>query len=538
MPQPDPPLDLLRNRSFRAIWLASMTSNLGHWLQMVAAGWLMTSLTDSKTLVALVQSSVSLPIMVLAFISGVIADSFDRRTVMLMAQGFALSMATILATLTYLDLIAPWSLLALSFLIGSGMALNLPSWQTSIVDFVGKENLPSAVSLNSMGVNLMRSTGPAIGGFAVALVGAAAAFALNAASYLALILALLFWRAPPRENRLPRESLGRAVGAGLRYVSMSPNLQRVMFRGFLFGVSAVALQALLPLVVRNELGETALVYGVMLGCFGVGGVSGALNNARLRERFSGEVIVRGAFGALALGGLLIVLISNVYAAGIGLFMGGAGWVIALNRFNVTIQLSSPRWVVGRVFSLYQTCTFGGMAIGSWIWGAVSEATTTYTALLLAVAILCFGVIVGLKLPLPEYGLLNLEPLNRFQEPELHLDITPRSGPILITVEYVIASEDIAEFLEVMTLRRRIRIRDGAKHWALLRDLEHPERWMEKYHVPTWVEYVRHHARRTQADADVTERLLELHRGESGPKVHRQIERQTVPALHEVPRVIE
>jgi len=148
----------------------------------------------------------------------------------------------------------------------------------------------------------------------------------------------------------------------------------------------------------------------------------------------------------------------------------------------------------------------------------------------AVFLFC-GALVGMRSPLPDFSNLNLDPLNRFKEPPLRLDLRQRSGPIMIMVDYEIAQSDVPEFLMAMNERRRIRIRDGAQQWALLRDLENPDIWSETYHVPTWVEYVRHHERRTQADAEVSDRLLSLHRGENGPKVHRMIERQTV-SLHD------
>ena len=492
---------------------------------------MMTSLTNSPSMVALVQSSVTLPIMIFSLLAGVFADNFDRRRVMLVAQSFMLTVSIMLAFLAFKGLLSPWSLLGFTFLLGCGTALHNPSWQASMGDIVSRDELSAAVSLNSMGFNLMRSIGPAAGGAIVALAGAAAAFAVNAVSYFAIIAALWQWKSAPPKRHLPREPFRFAFFAGLRYVAMSPNLVRVIFRGFLFGLSAIAILALLPLIVRDMLQGGAFVYGALLGCFGAGAVGGAMLNARLRARFHNENIVRAAFFAFALSSAILAFSTHYVTSGAALLMAGGAWVIALSLFNVTVQLSTPRWVVGRAVSMYQTGIFGGMAAGSWAWGTVAQEFGVDRAMFGAAVFLFCGALVGMRSPLPDFSNLNLDPLNRFKEPPLRLDLRQRSGPIMIMVDYEIAQSDVPEFLMAMNERRRIRIRDGAQQWALLRDLENPDIWSETYHVPTWVEYVRHHERRTQADAEVSDRLLSLHRGENGPKVHRMIERQTV-SLHD------
>lgn len=537
MPYAGSLMGLFRNQTFRMLWIASLTSNFGGLVQAVGAAWMMTELTSSESMVALVQTSVTLPIMVFSLIAGVFADNFDRRKVMLVAQGFMLVVSIVLTVLALEGLLSPWLLLSFTFLIGCGTALHNPSWQASMGDIVSRDELPAAVSLNSMGFNIMRSVGPAAGGAIVAIAGAAAAFAVNAASYVAIIAALFRWHPATQPNALPREPFGIAFQAGLRYVAMSPNLMKVIMRGFVFGISAVALQALLPVVVRDNLDGDALVFGTLLGCFGFGAVAGALVNAELRARFHNEVIVRMGFAGFALSSFVLAVSPWAALSAAALLLAGGCWVVSLSLFNVTMQMSTPRWVVGRALALYQTGVFGGMAIGSWLWGALSESIGTNGALTGAALVLLAGALIGFLAPLPDFSQLNLNPLNRFTEPPLRLDLTQRSGPIMIMVDYEIAQEDVQEFLATMTLRRRIRIRDGAQQWALLRDLENPDIWTETYHVPTWVEYIRHNQRRTQSDAEVTERLLALHKGPTPLRVHRMIERQTVTPLDDMPRVI-
>ncbi len=482
-------------------------------------------------MVALVQASTSLPIMLFSLVSGALADNFDRRRIMLVAQTFMLAVSALLTVFAYLGLITPWLLLFFTFLIGCGTALNNPSWQASVGDMVPRDDLPAAVALNSMGFNITRSVGPAIGGAIVAALGAAAAFFANTLSYFAILFALVRWRRELPANTLPRETLGRAISAGLRYVAMSPNIGKVLLRGFVFGLSASAILALLPLVARDLVKGGPLTYGLMLGGFGLGAIGGALLSARLREKLSSEAIVRIAFTGFAASAAITAFSPYAWLSCLVLLVSGACWVLALSLFNTTVQLSTPRWVVGRALSLYQTTTFGGIAGGSWLWGTAAEQYGAANALIGSCLLMFAGVAIGLRLPLPEFTSLNLDPLNRFNEPPLELDLKPRSGPIVIMIDYEIADDDIPEFLTNMAERRRIRIRDGAGHWALMRDLENPTTWTETYHVPTWVEYVRHNQRRTHADAAIGDRLTALHSGKVPPRVHRMIERQTIVPTH-------
>ncbi|QPC87498.1 MFS transporter [Mesorhizobium sp. NBSH29] len=516
----------LRNTTFREIWIASIASNFGGLIQAVGAAWLMTSITSSAAMVAMVQASTSLPIMLFSLTSGAIADNFNRRRVMLVAQCFMLTVSVGLTVCAYFGLLTPWLLLSFTFLIGCGIALNNPSWQASVGDIVPRNDISAAVLLNSVGFNLTRSVGPAIGGAIVAAGGAAAAFAVNTCSYLALIFVLLRWRQPDQPSTLPRETLGSAMSAGLRYVAMSPNIEKVLLRSFIFGFSAISILALLPLVARDLLGGGPLTYGVLLGCFGIGAIGGAFLSARLRQRLSAEWIVRMAFLAFALCALSLSFSASLWQAGPSLMVGGAAWVMALSLFNVTVQMSTPRWVVGRALAIYQTATFGGMAVGAWLWGQLAENFGPDRALLISAALLVIGAIVGLKFALPRETTLNLDPLNAWREPALALELKPRSGPILVMVEFIIKEEDTEAFLEAMSERRRVRSRNGARNWTLCRDMENAESWMESYHLPTWVEYRRHNLRTTHADAVVGAKLRALHSGPEGPKVHRMIERPT------------
>ncbi len=533
MPDRKSPLAPLKHQTYRTIWFASIASNFGGLIQAVGAAWMMTALSSSENMIALVQASTSLPIMLFSLVSGALADSFDRRRIMISAQLLMLTASVMLTVFAWSDWLSPWLLLFFTFMIGCGTALNNPSWQASVGEMVPREDLPAAVTLNSVGFNITRSVGPAIGGVIVAIAGAAAAFLVNTFSYFTLIYALIKWQPPKNTSTLPREQLLAAISAGMRYVAMSPNIGKVLVRGFLFGLSASAILALMPLVARDLVQGGPLTYGIMLGAFGVGAIGGALISARLREALSSEWIVRVAFLGFALSAAVTAVSTNAIMTALVLTVSGASWVLALSLFNTIVQLSTPRWVVGRALSLYQTLTFGGIAVGSWLWGSLAENYGLSYSLLCSCVLMLFGVVVGFKLAMPAFASLNLDPLNRFVEPNLRLDIKPRSGPIAIMVDYEIDDSDLAEFMTLMVERRRIRLRDGAQNWTLMRDLENPDIWTEIYHVPTWVEYVRHNQRRTQADAESWDGILKLHRGDTRPRVHRMIERQAIPPQDDI-----
>lgn len=523
-------------RDFRLLWSATLVSNFGGLVQAVGAAWLMTQLTDSATLIALVQASNTLPIMLLAIGAGALADIFDRKTLLMGALIFMAAVSLALAAVAWTGGLTPWLLLGFTFLLGAGQAVYNPPWQASMGDLVDRKDLPAAVSLNSVGFNLMRSVGPAAGGLIVATLGASAAFAVNAISYLPLLGAMSQWKPKLAPRVTTPEPFMAAMGAGLRYVALSPNLLRVMSRGALFGFAAIAVLALLPLVAKSHPEGGSLLFGGLLGCYGVGAIGGALLNPRIRARLNNENVVRMAFAGFAVSALVLGQTQSVWLHAAAMLPAGASWVLALSLFNVTVQLSTPRWVVARALALYQMATFGGMAAGAWIWGMVAGTQGLDAALTAAGGVLLLGAAIGFWLRAPEFGAVDLDPVNRFREPALMLDLRGRSGPIMVMVDYRIDQADVPEFLRLMQRRRNIRRRDGARNWSLLRDLEHPDQWSESYHIATWDEYVRHNLRRTKSDAEVAVALRALHKGDTDPLVHRMIERHTVGPQDDVPLV--
>ena len=510
---------------YRHIWMANVASQFGSLIQSVGAAWLMVELGGTRTQIALVQASATLPIMILALLSGAIADNFPRRIVMLTCQTWMFALSALLCVFAWSGGLSPWLLLTFTFLIGCGTAINAPSWQATVGDIVPRNVIAGAVAMNSMGFNIARTAGPALGGAIVALAGSAAAFTVNVCSYLGIIHVLATWR--PEKPATPplREDLGTAIMAGVRYVVLSPPIRLLLMRAMLFGLAASAIPSLLPLVAQHLVGGSAVTFGILSGSFGIGAVAGALSNRHIRVRLSGEATLRMTVTTMILAALIIAWSEWLVATVAGLVLFGWGWLLSMATMNVTIQMSAPRWVVGRALSLYQMCLFGAMAMGSWISGRLSEHHGIAEAILIMAAIQSIGLIAGFFFRLPEVDDLNLELTGRWQAPDVEVPVEPRNGPVHITVHYRIREDDAPRFLAAMNERRRIRLRDGARGWALVRDLSDPVVWIEKYRFGRWLDYILHNERRTHADDANRDIIRELHQGSWPPPVHRMLERQ-------------
>ncbi len=521
-----PTLAPFKSRIFVSIWSASLVSNFGGLIESVGAAWLMTSLAPSADMVALVQASTALPIMLLSLPAGAIADISDRRVVMLIAQIFLLLASGTLTAFAFMDRITPWTLLTLTFLIGCGAALYAPAWQSSVGEQVPRSDLSAAVSLNSLAFNLARIAGPAIGGVIVAAAGARTAFLTNLLCYIALIAVLASWRRPKPPRFLPPERIPMAVGAGLRYARLSPGIRTVLVRGFTFGLLGSAIWALMPLIARDLIGGGAVTFGVLYAAFGAGAVVGAFFSSSLRVKHGNERVVRIATVGFGIGTVLTAVSSWHALSMAALMIAGASWVISLSTFNVTVQTSSPRWVSGRTIAIYQMVTFGGLSIGSWLWGNLANEVGLIGTLCISGTLMAVSSLVGLKLRLPQPEGLNLDPSRTFSaEQGPQLDRFTDSGPIVVTIEYHIAAQDTESFLTEMRELRRIRRRDGARRWTLMQDTANPECWIERYHSPNWIEHLRRHHRLTVADQETERRVLAFHQGEGPPKTRHLLERQ-------------
>ena len=512
-----------RHRIFLTIWIATLVSNFGSLIQMVGASWLMTSLSNSADMVALVQSSTTLPILLFALVAGALADIHDRRIVMLAAQGLLLCTSIALAVVTALGLITPWMLLGLTFLIGCGAGLHGPAWQASVGEQVPREYLPAAVALNSLGFNLARALGPAIGGVIVAASGSTAAFVLNALSYFGLITVLLRWKRPRPVSPLPPERIVPAIFAGLQYVRLSPAIRAVLFRALAFGLTASGIWALTPLVARYTLKGGPTTYGLLLGGIGAGAVGGAFISGWIRSRIRKETAVRLFTVAFGLAAVVVAYSPWKLLTFAALLVAGACWLLTMSTFNITVQLASPRWVVGRALSLMQMSLFGGMAAGSWVWGHLADAAGLSTALVVSGAAMIVSVLLGLVFRLAQTEKVDLEPSRAGVQLDIDVPRGLEAAPVVVTVEYRVDPADAAAFVDAMREKRRIRRRDGARRWTLMQDLADPQIWLERFHNPSWTDYLRQRHRATIADAEIEQRVRSFHRGEGPPTVRRLIQ---------------
>jgi MFS family permease len=514
----------LQHPTFRRIWTASLMSNLGLLIMGVGAAWSMTKMTSSASMVALVQTALMMPVALISTPAGAIADMFDRRIVGLVALAIALLGAVSMTVLAWLGVMTPDLLLALCFVVGSGMALFGPAWQASVSEQVPAEALPSAVALNSISYNIARSFGPAIGGVIVAAAGAIAAFATNALFYLPLIIVLYLWRRVQEPSRLPPERLARAVISGVRYIMNSPSIRILLMRTLVTGIVGGSVSALMPIATRDLLRGGAQTYGIMLGAFGLGAVTGALNVSALRSRLGAEAAVRLCVIVMGVGIAIVAMSRSPILTGVVLLFAGAGWTASVTLFNVGIQLAAPRWVAGRALAAYQAAIAGGIALGSWIWGSAASLIGVKGALLASGAALVLSSLLGFWMRMPLVRGPNEQAFDLLEDPEVRLALTSRSGPIVVEIEYRVSSKKARLFYAVMQHVQLSRKRNGAYGWSIARDLADPELWTERYHCPTWHDYLRQRNRSTDSERALHQRANEFHIGQAPIRVRRMLER--------------
>lgn len=514
----------LRHGVFRRIWLASLLSNLGLMIQTVGAAWAMTQMTSSADMVALVQTAWMLPTMLISLAAGAIADMYDRRRVTLVALAIGLVGATLLALLQVLGLVTPWLLLGFCFLIGCSIALFSPAWQASVTEQVPPDALAPAIALNSISFNLARSLGPAIGGVIVALGTALAAFVTNAVLYIPLLIVLLMWKRVHIPSRLPPEGLHRAMQSGFRYTLHSPAIRIAITRCAIFGLAGGSVAGLLPLIAKNVLGGGAQTYGLLLGAFGAGAVIGAFAVPAMQRSFRSEDAIRAC--TVMIGAAIIAVAFSRWTSlsVIALLVAGAGWTTSLGLFNIGVQFSAPRWVTGRALAFFQTAVAGGAAIGAWGWGHVADLTSIETALLISGVAMLVSPLLGFWLRMPDVSRAGFDPAEALADPEVRLSLTPRSGPIVIEIEYRVAPERAREFYGLMLQVQLSRQRNGAYGWSIARDIANDELWTERYHCPTWMDYLRMRSRSTIGDRELYARVDQFHLGGEPVLVHRMLER--------------
>jgi MFS family permease len=519
----------LRLPLFRDRWIASTVSGVGTWMQDTAGTWLMTVLTTSPLLIALMQTAASLPVLILGLLAGATADIYDRRRLLIFWQAWMLGAVAILATLTFAGIVSPFALLAFTFLLNVGSAMNNPAWQAIVPELVPKEELPSAVTLNAASNNLARAVGPALGGLLVAAftradTGAGWVFALNSASFAGVIWILWRWKRQPLfKSALPAERIAGSVRSGLRYLRFSPTLQGSLVRAFGFTFFVSAVWSLLALVAKRDLHQGAMGYGILNGSLGVGAVAAASVLARIRRRVDATTLLTltSLYYVAALVGLALVHQPAVVI----LILLGAGfcWTSSMSTLNVSVQLSAPNWVSARALGLYLMTFQGGMALGSVVWGAVAERTSVSTALLSAAACMAASLPFLLRIHIMKGVLPDLTPYKwKRPVPTLAAEPDPEDGPVRISVDYRVLPEHLTDFTHAIYQLKGVRLRDGAIRWAIYRDANDPEHVNETFIMESWLDYLRSRERTTAADQACRERVWALHAGPEPPRITHQV----------------
>lgn len=501
---------------YRALWIAQTVSNLGTWMQTVGAQWMLVGDPRAAVLVPLVQTATTLPVMLLALPSGVLADLVDRRRLLLATQGAMAAGVAALAMLTGAGLATPAVLLILLFLIGCGQALTAPAWQAIQPELVPREQIPAAAVLTSMSVNGARAIGPAVAGALVSLSGPTLVFALNAASFLGIVVVLLRWRRPVAERLMPSERPISALSAGGRFVRGSPVVRRILLRAVLFIAPGSALWALLAVIAADQLQLSASGYGVLLGALGVGAVSGAVVLSRLQAAFGQNTLLTVAAVGFGAATAVLATVHVLPVVVIALVIGGTSWLLALSTLNASMQLSLPAWVRARGLSVYQLVFMGGQALGSLVWGLVAGATSGVTALLISAGLLAACALSVAWWPLhPGTGSLDVTPSAHWPEPALVFEPAPPDGPVVVLKSYRVIPDNQAAFFAAMARVGRSRQRTGAMQWQLFRSGETPDTFVEMFLVRSWDEHLRQHVTRQTGQDLIVEREAEaLAEGES------------------------
>jgi MFS family permease len=483
---------------FRALWVASVFSNVGAFFQSVAAAWLMLDLTGSPVWVSAMAASTTLPLLFLSLPSGALADLANRRNVLLVTQCTMLGAVLGMTGFALAGIITPALLLAFGLLLGVGSAFNSPVWMAMVPDLVPREMVPDAVALNSMSFNAARAVGPAIGGLIVAAAGPGVSFAINATTYVGVLLVILSFRAA---DWAPQEEapMARAIAAGVRYARHSPSLLWLLGISAGFALTSASLQVLLPNLTQDYLGGGATMYGLLLGAMGVGAVAGAFTRARASARLGRRTVAAGVavFGAAGVG---VGLSHLPWLTGLLMAAAGVVWVWSLTTLNATIQTLSHAWVRGRALSMYSLAFSGVWPVGSLLAGGVADAVGTDWA----IVVLCGGAL-ALGLSAWRMPIVGIEDVSAPEIPEDY-DLTPHGdteiagGPVLVLNTWTIDEARLPEYLEAMAELRRVRMRTGAFRWRLYRHFEEPHRMTEAFSLASWEEHVRQHQRIDAVDA--------------------------------------
>jgi MFS family permease len=512
----------LSNPVFRGLWFAWLAANMTMWMNDVAAAWLMTSLTSSPVMVALIQTASTLPVFLLGIPSGAMSDIVDRRRYFADTQLWVLVVALLLALLATAGALNAPLLLLLTALNGIGLATRWPVFAAIVPDVVPRRDLSAALGLNGISMNLSRVLGPIIAGGLIALVNPAAVFVLNAVLAAVAMVLILRWRSEPAASPLPGERFVGAMRAGLAFTAQSPRLKVVLLRIFVFFFQAYGLLGLLPLVARELHGGGPATFTVMLSCVGAGAIIAVLCFPWLRERFDRDRFVLHGTWIHAVFSVLPVLVPELWVALPAMVIVGMAWISVANSLTLSAQMALPDWVRARGMSIYQTALMGGSAAGAFAWGQLAAVSSVRWGVLGAAIFGLLALLLTRRLRVEHPQELDFTPVPTRTLPEPAIDIGPDEGPVMVTLEYRIDPVRSAEFVALMQETRRARLRQGALSWGLFKDSAERGRYIEYFVDENWVEHQRRLERFSAADAVLRDQRLALHLGPEPPLLRRFI----------------
>ncbi|RAR84334.1 putative MFS family arabinose efflux permease [Paracidovorax anthurii] len=514
------PLAPLSVPVFRMLWLTWLAANTCMWMNDVAAAWLMTTLTSSPVLVALVQTASTLPVFLLGLPSGALADILDRRRYFIATQFWVAAVALVLCVAILGGGMTAPLLLALTFANGIGLAMRWPVFAAIVPELVNRAQLPAALALNGVAMNASRIIGPLLAGAIIASAGSAWVFVLNAVLSVIAGFTIMRWKRTHTPNPLGRERLSSAMRVGVQFVRESPRMRAVLWRISIFFLHATALLALLPLVARDLEGGGAGTFTLLLASMGAGAIVAAMFLPRLRQAMPRDVLVgRGAM-LQALATSVVAIAPNVYVAVPAMVVGGMAWITTANSLSVSAQLALPNWVRARGMSIYQMAIMGATAAGAALWGQVASVTSVHVSLALAALTGTAAMALAQRLVVDRAMEEDLSPSRAFKVPVA--PTTPERGHVVATIEYVIDTARAAEFRALMQESRRSRLRQGALDWQLQHDIADPSRYVERIVDESWTEHLRRFDRVTASDVALRDRKLAFHAGDAPPVVTRYL----------------
>ncbi|MEM9127169.1 MAG: MFS transporter [Pseudomonadota bacterium] len=513
-----------RHRAFALLWCATLISNVGTWMHEVGAGWLMTELSPSPAVVSLVQAATTLPVFLFALFAGTLADRLDKRRMLIVINVVMVFVVAVLAVLVQLQAMTPLILILFTLAVGTGAAFMAPAWQAVVPSLIPRDNLQSAIALNSMGINISRAIGPALAGVLIVSVGLSTPFVVNAVSHLVIIAALLAWKPEPAPRKHAHQPILSEMATGLRHARHNHALLATLVRAAAFFVFASAYWAMLPLIARSIPNGGAELYGLLLTLVGAGAVTGAVTLPRLRGDASADRVVIAGTGGTAAALLLLALAHNSVVAMLAAFVGGFAWIAVLTTFHVSAQLALPNWVRARGMAIFLMVFFGSMALGATLWGQVAQRFGLSAALLVAAVGLVLGLIITRKARLGQGEDLDLSPAMLWPAaPDLDLKAGQSADrPALVQIEYRIRPEDRTEFVQALQSWSAQRYRDGAYKWSLVQSIEDPEVWIESFEVASWNEHLAQHERLTVSDGIDQAKIKQFDIRDSGPSVRHYL----------------